>query len=184
MQLLDAVNLVMQKLGERPVTTVNAQHPTLAVLLPVIEQTRRTALMRGWWFNEYSMTLYPDLAGNIALGADVLSFVPDCEGSAIVRGDKLYNPDTLTYVFSGPVAGRVTQDVVFDELPEAAAVFVLYTAAVEAYATDLGVTQELSLWQNRAQQGWSDLIAEHLRQRRHSTRKSQRWGRLLSAMRS
>lgn len=182
MKLLDAVNLTMPKLGERPVTSLAVKHPTLAVLLPIIEQTRRTTLNRGWWFNEYDSTLYPDGDGVIAVGADTLSFVPHCPGTAIVRGDTLFNPVTLTNVFSGPVQGRITQDLEFDVLPEVAATYVFNAALVEAFTTDIGVTQELGVWQARAGQAWSDMLGEHLRQRKNSTRQHRAWRKLVRAM--
>ena len=182
MKLLDAVNLVLPKLGERPVTSLEVKHPTLAVLLPIIEQTQVNTLQRGWWFNEYEYTAYPNLQGEIDIGADALSFIPDYEGTAIIRGQRLFNPKTLTYVFDTPVKGKLINNVVFDELPEAAATYVFYAALIEAYTTDLGVTQELQIWQGLAARAWSDLLAEHLRQRKHSTRKSRRWRQLISAM--
>ena len=183
MQLLDAVNLVLPKLGERPVTSLSVKHPTLGVLLPILEQTKRSALMRGWWFNEFEYTAYPSTSGEIDIGITTLSFVPDLSDTAVVRGQRLYNPETLSYVFDGPVKGRVIHNVEFDELPESAAAYVFYSALIEAYTTDLGVTQELSVWQSIAGRAWSDLLAEHLRQRKHSTRKSRRWRQLITAMR-
>lgn len=181
MKLLDAVNLIMPKLGERPVTSLAVKHPTLAVLLPIIEQTRRSTLNRGWWFNEYASTLYPDTDGVIAVGTETLSFVPDMAGTAIVRGSELFNPVTLTNVFSAPVKGCITQDMDFDLLPESAATYVFYSALVEAFTTDIGVTQELGVWQTRAGQGWSDMLAEHLRQVKPSTRQHRAWRRLIRA---
>ncbi len=181
MKLLDAVNLTMPKLGERPVTSLELKHPTLAVLLPIIEQTRRTTLNRGWWFNEYPSTLYPDGDGVVAIGTQTLSFVPDMPGTAITRGTELFNPTTLTNVFTEPVKGTVTQDIDFDLLPESAAQYVFYASLVEAFATDIGVTQELSVWQARAGQAWSDMLAEHLRQVKPSTRQHRAWRRLIRA---
>lgn len=183
MQLLDAVNLVLPKLGERPVTSLTVRHPTLAILLPIIEQTKKTALRRGWWFNEFDYTAYPGVSGEIDIGADTLSFVPNSSGVAVVRGTRLYNPETLSYVFDAPIEGKVIHNVEFDELPDSAASYVFNSALVEAYTTDLGVTQELQVWQTLAGQAWSDMLAEHLRQRKHSTRKSRRWRQLISAMR-
>lgn len=181
MKLLDAVNLTLPKLGERPVTSLEVKHPTLAVLLPIIEQTRRTTLNRGWWFNEYDSTLYPDLTGVIAVGTDTLSFVPDERGAAVVRGGELFNPETLTNIFTAPVKGTVTHDVEFDLLPEVAANYVFYSSLVEAFTTDIGVTQELGVWQARAAQAWSDMVAEHLRQVRPSTRQRRAWRKLIRA---
>ena len=182
MKLLDAVNLVMPKLGERPVTSLEVKHPTLAVLLPIIDQTQKNTLTRGWWFNEFKYTAYPNLQGEIDIGADCLSFVPSASDTAVVRGQRLYNPTNLSFVFSAPVPGKVVQWVEFDELPESAATYVFYSALVEAYATDLGITQEIQLWQALAGRAWSDLLTEHLRQKKHSTRKSRRWRELVSAM--
>lgn len=182
MKLLDAVNLVMPKLGERPVTSLLVKHPTLAVLLPIIEQTQKNTLQRGWWFNEYDYTAYPDSNGEITLGIDTLSFVPQSDGTAILRGIRLFNPKTLTFVFDSTIKGRLIQQVEFEELPESVATYVFYAALVEAYSTDLGVTQELQVWQSLAARAWSDMLGEHLRQRKHSTRKSRRWREMVCAM--
>lgn len=182
MKLLDAVNLVLPKLGERAVTSLEVKHPTLAVVLPIIEQKLKTALGRGWWFNEYVYEAFPNAEGEITLGADTLMFVPDVPNVAVQRGLRLFNPITLSYVFTEPIKGRVTQYVPFDELPESCANFVFYDALIDAYTTDLGVTQELQVWQVLAASGWSDLLSEHLKQRRHNTRNSRRWRKLKYAM--
>lgn len=184
MELLTAVNQVLPKLGERPVTSLEVKHPTLAVLLPIIEQTLKEVLGRGWWFNRYDYTAHPNTEGQIVLGTTTLSFVPDRADVAVQRGPKLFNPVTLNYTFTQPVHGTVTQWVDFNELPESAATYVLYASLVNAYVTDLGMTQEVQAWQMLAGQGWSDLMSEHLRQKKHSTRKSRRWGKLMHALHS
>lgn len=182
MKLLDAVNLILPKLGERRVTNLEAKHPTLAILLPLIEQRLKAELLRGWWFNQYEYTAFPGTTGEIDLGTTTLSFVPEQEGVAVVRGRRLYNPKTLTYVFDAPVKGTVTQYVPFDDLPESAANFVFYSSLVEAYTTDLGVSTELQIWQTMAGSAWDLMLAEHLRQRKHTTRKSRPWRRIISAL--
>lgn len=177
MLLLDAVNLIMPKLGERPVTSLDVRHPTIAVLLPILDQKRRNTLMRGWWFNEYDYTAPIDVDGHINVGDDWLQFVPVTPDTAVVRGSRLFNLQTLTDVFTEAVKGRVTQDVEFESLPESAAQYVFYSALVDAYGTDIGVTQELSIWQAQAAEGWSALTGEHLRQKKYSTRSSRVWQR-------
>lgn len=184
MELLDAVNLVMPKLGERPVTSLERKHPTLAVLLPIFDSNRKRTLVRGWWFNEYAYTAYPNNQQEIDIGIDCLSFVPEKPGEAAVRGQRLYNPETRNFKFTQPVKGRVLTDVPFNELPESAATYVLQCSLIEAYSTDLGITQEVQVWMDLKAQAWGDLIAEHLRQRRHSTRNSAKFARLRRALRS
>ncbi len=184
MKLLDAVNLMLPKLGEHPVTSLDVRHPTLAVILPEVENELIGTCIRGWWFNEFEYTAYPDNNGNITLGADTLSFVPLVgQPLASLRGLNLYNPETLSYVWDAPIKGIVVQRVEFDELPETAAQYVWYSALVNAYATDLGVSPELQMWGSKAQIAWTSMLAEHLRQRKYSTTNSKRFQRLRAAMR-
>lgn len=184
MELLDAVNLIMPKLGERAVTSVVTKHPTLAVLLPIMEQTRKNALRRGWWFNEFKYTAFPAPDGTIEIGVSVLSFTPEYPSTAVQRGTYLFNPETMSDKFQGPVRGVSITDVEFRALPESMATYVLYAAAIEMISTDIGVTQEIQVWQSLAGQAWSDVLAEHLKNKQYSTRKSRRWRSLVGAMKS
>lgn len=183
MKLLDAVNLILPKLGEHSVTSLNTRHPTLAVILPEVENELRILLMRGWWFNEFDYKAYPDSEGNIALGSDVLEFTPKYTDTAVARGLKLYNPITLSYTFTEYVQGRVRQYVEFDSIPESAAQAVLHSALVSIYSTDIGLTNEVQMWQAKAAQAYSDLLAEHLRQKQHSTKRTRQWGNFCRALR-
>lgn len=182
MRLLDAVNLTMPKLGERPVTSLEVRHPTLAILLPIIEQTLRRTLQTGWWFNQYEYTAPLNVDSGIDVGEDTISFIPYVAGVAVQRGTRLFNPKTLDYTFTEPVKGQVIQYVPFDDLPDSMANYVYYSSLVEAYATDIGMTTEINMWQTLAGSGWSDTVAEHLRQVKHSTRKSRRWQRYVAAL--
>lgn len=183
LELLTAVNLVLPKLGEHPVTNLDVNHPTLAVILPEVDNSLTELLLKGWWFNEYETTLYPDSEKHIALGVDVLSFIPYYT-SAAVRGSELFNTSTLSYDWDSAVEGRITQRVEFDKLPESAAQFVWYNALISAYVTDLGVTQDVQVWQVKAGAAYTQLLAEHLRNKKYSTTKSRRYQRLRSAMRA
>lgn len=182
MRLLDAVNQILPKLGEHPVTGLEIRHPTLAVVLPEIEQASVNLQLKGWWFNEFESKLYPDHEGTILLGTNTLKYVPYSE-FATVRGEKLYNTATRTYVWDAPVEGVLTELVPFEDLPETAANAVLYSALVAASVQDLGMTQDVQAWMTLSAQASSDLLAEHLRQRKHSTRNSRRYRRLVAALR-
>jgi len=184
MKLLDAVNLILPKLGEHSVTSLEIKHPTLAVILPEVENELRVVLNKGWWFNEFDYTAHPDSEGIIMLGSTALTFTPKYAETAVQRGQQLYNPETLSYVFTSPVEGRVRQYIEFDLLPESMAQYVFYTSLCNIYTTDIGVTQEVQVWMSRAAAAYSDALAEHLRQRKYSTRSSRRWSNLHRALRS
>lgn len=185
MKLIDAINLILPKLGEHTVTRVDTKHPSIAIILPEVENTLRQMLLKGWWFNEFEYKGMPDSEGYIFLGQDTLAFEPtDPTQFAVMRGQQLFNPQTVSYKWDRAVPGIVKQYVEFDELPESAAQFVFWAACVNAYATDIGLTQEVQLWQGQAQAAYGDMLAEHIRQRKYSTRQSRRFGRLRRAMRS
>lgn len=184
MDLLKAVNSILPKLGEHPVTSVELKHPTLAVILPQLDETRRSLLLDGWWFNQFPTTLYPDTTGVIATPADCLSFVPCGNVRTVVRAGKLFNPLNLSYVFPAPVSGTVTLDVPFEELPESAALWVLYTALVIVYATDIGLEEVVQLWRGEEGKAQAMFEREFMRQMKFTTKNSKRWGNLRRALRS
>jgi len=174
---------MLPKLGEHPVTSLDIKHPTVSIIVPEVINECISMLVRGWWFNEYDITLYPDNEGKIYLGTDALSFVPFVDNAA-VRGTQLFDTDTLSYKWTVPVSGKITQNVDFDLLPEAVAQYVMYSALVSAYITDLGMTQDVQAWQAKAASAYTQVLAEHLRHRKYSTAKSGRFLRLRAAMRA
>lgn len=183
MDLLKAVNSILPKLGEHPVTSVEAKSPTLAVVLPQLEETRAALLLSGWWFNEYPTTLYPDTAGGIAVPDDTLSFVP-CEPIPMIqRGTAFFNGATRSFKFDASVSGTLITDVPFEELPESAAQYVLYSALVIIYATDIGFEDVVRMWSARAADALAQMESEHLKQKKFTIKTSKRYRNLRRAMR-
>lgn len=183
MELLTAVNLTLPALGEHVVTRIDARHPTLAIILPVVELKTKECLLRGWWFNESTITLYPDTEGLIALPTNTLAFLPDCQVNATIRNFKLYNPDTRNFIWTAPVTGLLIENLAFNELPESIATFVYYDALVQVYITDIGMESVVKKWEDYATLAEYTATQEHLRNKKYSTRKSRRYGRYISALR-
>lgn len=182
MDLLKAVNYVLPKLGTNIVTRVDIRHPDLAVLLPIIELTRQATLVRGWWFNKYRYTVYPNEDGELVLGEDALTFIADKHDEAFQRGRKLFNPRTGNFQFTAPVSGQVIQDVAYDDLPLVAQHYVMCAALSDAYLTDIGTTEDLQNISGLLVNAHSNLLSEHLRHKKFSTRRnSSRWHRINSA---
>ena len=182
MDLLKAVNSILPKLGEHPVTNLNLKHPTLAIILPVVESTLDTVLSRGWWFNEYDYTVYPDSEQEAAVPVDTLEFLPDEEGP-VVRGLRFYNTRDNSFKFTASFKGKLKERLQFDEVPESVARLVLYSALVEVYLTDIGLEQVVREWENMAEVADGQACSEHLRNKRYGTKKSNRFRRIRSAMR-
>ena len=185
MDLLRAINLILPALGEHPVTSVDAKHPTVSLIISNVYNQLNDVLLRGWWFNVYDSTLYPDPEGEVALPLNTLAVLPldpGCPG--IQRNGLLYNKKDLS--FKWPVEQgipvRLKMRLEFEELPEAAAQYVMYNALVSTYLSDIGLEQIVQEWQRSAVLALNTMEAEHLRNQRHSTAKSPRFRRLRRAM--
>lgn len=185
MDLLRAVNEILPKLGERPVSSLEAKSPTLAVILPQIDCEVALLLSPGWWFNTaYNVDLFPDSEGNLVVPDDTISFVSNRDfQDVVVRGSRFYDLKTRSYIFTDMVRGTLIQTMGFEDLPENAARFVLYSAMVTIYATDIGLENVVQLWTQYAQQARAQMEQEHLRQRQYTVKQNPRYRKLRAAMR-
>lgn len=184
MDLLKAVNRILPKLGEHPVTSLNTRHSTVALILEELESQVDTLCQSGWWFNEYVMTYPLTSDSEIVLPGDVLSFVPvDPMLMAATRGGKVMNMSTGDFVWDAPVEARIKVRVPFEQLPESAAKYAWYSGLCAAYVTDIGVAQDLQVWTRAAADAEAAMESEHLDQKRYSTARSHRYQRIRAAMR-
>jgi hypothetical protein len=182
MDLLTAVNRILPKLGEHPVTSLTSKSPTLAIILTMFEDKVKEAVMQGWWFNTHRATLPIGPEGEITLSPDTLSFVADLYECSI-RKRQLHNSADNTFVWAEPVAGILISYVPFDELPESVASLVYYTVLVEACVTDIGMTDEVRAWQAEIGAAGRRALSEHLKNKKYSTQSSRRYQRIRRAMR-
>ena len=186
MELLKAVNEILPKLGEHPVTSLESKNPTLGVILPQIDSEIDSVLQSGWWFNTFDVDLFPNSEGEIDVPEDTLSFVAKAGQTPLVqRGERFYNKQDRSYVFpvGTKISGKLYQRMSFEELPQSAAKFVLYSALVTIYATDIGLEQVVQLWSTAATQAQALMEQEHLRQMKYTIKQSRRYGKLRRAMR-
>lgn len=185
MKLLDAVNAILPALGERPVTSLDSRNPTLGVILPQIDRELKQLLQPGWWFNRFDdVDLFPNSEGEIDVPEDTLSFVVN-KGfdPVIMRGERFYNSKTRSYQFTQKVTGTLIQTMGFEDLPESAADFCLYSALVTCYITDIGLEQVVQTWSAYATQAQALMEQEHLRQMKFTIKQSRRYRHLRNAMR-
>lgn len=140
MTLLEAVNHVLVRLGETPVSSVHEQYPTLALVLPALEDARRKVLTAAWWFNTYPFKdLLPDSQGNILTPSNYLEVIPHDSNRYMWTGSRIVhatdgNPDMTGH----RVQARVALDLPFEELPPVAQSVVAEAAALYTYISDFG----------------------------------------------
>lgn len=172
MTLLEAINRVIPALGEYPVDSIETRNPTVGIVLNAIDNARHDLLIRGWWFNRFETTLYPDSNGVYKAPAGTLEWVPG-NVQAILRGDRFINPKDTSDKFPEvkSLTGTVTLDVSFDDLPESFKLWVVYKAMVDAYLDDIGLEEIVGQWQREAYNAENLVLTQHLRFHKYSTRK-------------
>ncbi|MNJ09331.1 hypothetical protein D3C77_34750 [compost metagenome] len=135
---LGAVNLILRKLGEIPVTNIDEPYPTLAVALPALDEAQATVLSEGYWFNTfYGATLQPLVDGRVMVPLDCLKFFPD-DAKFAFTGTQIRDSETGSEFLHVPVKGRLILNMDFEQLPPTARYAIAYTAAADVYRNDIG----------------------------------------------
>lgn len=184
MKLLNAINRILPALGENPIDSIDSRNPTVAVVNNAILAKLNDTMTREWWFNTYVTTLFPNDTGKVALPSNTIAWLPK-DTNSVQRGGFLYNGDTMTFEWPVGVGleGVLKITVPFEELPEAAATFVLYSACIQAYVNDIGLEDTVQEWKEQEGRALIVLEAEHLRNRKYTTQSSRRYGRYRQALR-
>lgn len=127
---LEAVNEVLAGIGELPVSSLSSGSVTASTAANKLEAVSRSTQERGWFFNtETNMKLLPDSNKNIQLPANTLRLDENSKGGGVVqRGLRLYDTTKHTFTFTSPVSVDIVVELAWEELPEAARVFIMYRA--------------------------------------------------------
>lgn len=142
--ILEAVNLMLSTIGEAPVNTVENSGVLDAVAarqqLSIINREVQT---RSWhWNSEENVTITPSHPeGFIILPSNTLrvdTSGPSSGIDAVQRGNRLYDRKNHTYVFGSSVTVDLTLLLPFEELPEAARLYISIRAARKFQESVLG----------------------------------------------
>lgn len=131
---LDAVNQMLDVIGEAPVSTVDDTGLVDAAMArDLLRRVSREVQARGWhWNTDEGVELIPanPLPGNIQVPVDALSCDPsDTTVDAVVRGGRLWDRINLTFAWSEAVRCDIVRLLPFEDMPEAARQYVAIRAA-------------------------------------------------------
>lgn len=162
---LDAVNAILRVIGELRVNSLDDPHPALDDIIEALDNEVTWLNADAWWFNVEYPTLTPQVGNNqIIIPGDVLSVDSlDKYPRVAVRGDRLYNLDTSTLEFTGPVKCRIHRRIDFDNLPYNARAYVMQTAKLHFQAEMDGDGAETRKIGSDRAEAYSRLNAEHIR---------------------
>ena len=181
---LGAVNLILRKLGEIPVTSIDEPYPTLAVALPALDEAQVTVLSEGYWFNTYyGTTLQPLVDGRVLTPLDCLKFFPD-ESKFTFTGTQIRDSETANEFLVAPVKGRPILNMPFEALPQVARYAIAYMAAADVYRNDVGpdaTYEDISAYRDRFIE---QLNGDHTVSRKQNSRTRKQFERLRFQLRT
>ena len=153
MSKLDAVNLMLADLGDRPVNNLNdVNRLDVNLAVQALEATARAILALGWWWNTEETEVVADNNGHYNLPADWTSVKFLSGGptsgergvpSFVARGRRLFDVTNSTENFPGgpEVTVRFARLLEFEQLPASAREYVYATASVRNQVRALGSAQ-------------------------------------------
>lgn len=149
MTRLDAVSEILLSINELPIDIDDdIQNVHIASIVNKhLNIAKRKILKKGWYFNEYSVELSPDINGHISVSENYLSVDGGTDyPNVIMRDWKLFDKDTFSYVFDGSLTIDVIENMDFEDIPsESLASYIVATALMSAYTAIIGYTNEIKL---------------------------------------
>jgi hypothetical protein len=141
---LEAVNAVLQMLGEAPVNGLDGQFGLAQQAQDMLNDTSRKLQSEGWSFNtDYERLLMRDAVTlEISVGSNVSRVKVDSynypDVDVIQRGSRLYDRRAGSYEFEEDLRADVTYMLEWDELPEYAHQYVMVKAGRSLQEAILG----------------------------------------------
>jgi len=162
---LEAINLMLQGIGETPVNTVEDSGVVDAVLArQTLHNVSRDLQEKGWHWNTLEgLVLAVALPDNEIFLPDntlkVDSSGKDEHVNVIQRGKRLFNKDTNSYSFTGPLTVDLVEFLPFEELPQAARSFIALNASRKFQQDRVGSETLSTFHQKDELKAWAALLA-------------------------
>jgi len=123
MTKLEAINKIMRRAGLQPIRVLETDTASNgAEAERCLDDAELEMQSQGWNYNTYrDVTLSPDAMDNITVPTGTISIYPDSEygesKNFTTRGEKLYDTDENTLLFTADVTVRYIQRWHFDCIP-------------------------------------------------------------------
>ena len=131
---LEAINIMLTNIGESPISSLEtAVDLYVSVARQMLYDASREIQTRGWYFNSEEKYPIPlNASGEAVLSKNIL--VIDLTDDfytydATLRGNRLYNRKTHSYVFDKDLEGDVVFFLEWSDLPQAARQYITVVAA-------------------------------------------------------
>ena len=162
---LEVVNSMLGLLGELPVNSIADPHTLIPAALAAITNQNALVQVDFWWFNVEYPTLIPQAGSGLILvpedaaSVDSLTQYP----RLAVRGNRLYNLDDITDVFTQPMRVRLHRVLPFSDAPSIARAHIAAKAKLEFQMAYDGDGTKAQIIQQEIKETYIRLHSEHIR---------------------
>lgn len=162
---LEVVNSMLGLLGELPVNSITDPHTLIPAALAAITNQNALVQVDFWWFNVEYPTLIPQAGSGLILvpedaaSVDSLTQYP----RLAVRGNRLYNLDDITDVFTQPLRVRLHRVLPFNAAPAIARAHIAAKAKLEFQMAYDGDSTKAQIIQQEIKETYIRLHSEHIR---------------------
>jgi hypothetical protein len=162
---LDVVNDMLGLLGERRVNAIDEPHPMIPNAIAKLDTATAWVQADLWWFNVEYPTLTPQagagelLVPNDTAACDSLTQYP----RLAVRGNRLYNLDDVTDVFTAPIRVRLHRIVPFEDCPLLARAYMAARAKLDFQKDYDGDSMKAQILAQEVKESYARMHSEHIR---------------------
>lgn len=162
---LEVVNSMLGLLGELPVNSITDPHTLIPAALAAITNQNALVQVDFWWFNVEYPTLIPQAGSGLILVPDDAASVDSLTQypRLAVRGNRLYNLDDITDVFTQPLRVRLHRVLPFVEAPAIARAHIAAKAKLEFQMAYDGDGTKAQIIQQEIKETYIRLHSEHIR---------------------
>lgn len=133
---LQAINTMLSAIGEPPVNSLAAQRADSLIALTILDETTRDIQSYGWQFNtDENVVMTPETTTGFLYISDSIvrvdiAYTDDTVAlEVVIRGNRLYNRLTSSFVFTEALTTTQVTLLDFDEMPEIAKRYITIRSA-------------------------------------------------------
>lgn len=162
---LDVVNSMLGLLGELPVNSIDDSHSLIHAALAALSSQAALVQADFWWFNVEYPTLTPQTpSGAILVPEDAASVDSLTQYPRLtIRGNRLYNLDEVTDVFTTPLRVRLHRVMPFEDVPLIARTHIAAKAKLEFQLAYDGDSTKAQFIQQEIKETYIRMHSEHIR---------------------
>ena len=162
---LEVVNSMLGLLGELPVNSITDPHTLIPAALAAITNQNALVQVDFWWFNVEYPTLIPQAGSGLILVPDDAASVDSLTQypRLAVRGNRVYNLDDITDVFTQPLRVRLHRVLPFSDAPAIARAHIAAKAKLEFQMAYDGDGTKAQIIQQEIKETYIRLHSEHIR---------------------